>query len=106
MRDLRARLGREFPISTGDGFWAQGALDVAGDAAIGLLISTHGTPNEELPTEGQAPVAELARTLPGGEVPSFSAAHSAQAAEVLLDAIARSDRTRASVVEQLSRLGS
>jgi branched-chain amino acid transport system substrate-binding protein len=101
LRDLRAQLGEEFPISTGDGWWPEGAVEVAGDAALGLLISTHGTPNSELPDPGQAFVTELAGILPGGEVSSFSAVYGAQAAQVLLDAIARSDGTRASVVQQL-----
>ena len=64
-------------------------------------ISTHGVPNSELPAPGQAFVAELAPSLPDGEVPSFSAVYGGQSAEVLLDAIARSDGTRASVVQQL-----
>jgi ABC-type branched-subunit amino acid transport system substrate-binding protein len=101
LRDLRARLGEDFPISTGDGWFPEGAVEVAGDAARGLLISTHGIPNPELPAEGQAFVAELAPALPGEEVPSFSVVYGAQAVEVLLDAIARSDGTRASVVQQL-----
>lgn len=101
LRDLRARLGDDFPITTGDGWWAAGALEVAGDAAIGLLVSTHGTPNQELPAPGKALVGELASTLPDGVVPSVSAVYGAQAAELLLDAIARSNGTRASVVDQL-----
>jgi ABC-type branched-subunit amino acid transport system substrate-binding protein len=70
-----------------------------GAAGQGLLVTNPGFPPEELPVAGQRFLRELA---PWSTNPLY-AAESAQATEVLLDAIARSDGTRASVVDELFR---
>lgn len=95
--DLRARLGRNVALIASDGFWG-----VSGPAAQGMYIGNYGIPNSELPAEGRRFLAEL--EADGGDPgPDFSAAYGAQAAEILLDAIARSDGTRPSVTRELFR---
>jgi branched-chain amino acid transport system substrate-binding protein len=97
LRDLRARLGRDVALMASDGFWG-----VSGPAAQGMYIGNYGIPNSELPLKGRRFLAELEAA--GGEPgPDFSAAYGAQTAEILLDAIARSDGTRASVTRELFR---
>ena len=58
-------------------------------------------PNGELPPAGKRFLEEFEATRAGEPSPSLSAAYAAQAAEILLDAIARSDGTRASVTREL-----
>jgi DNA-binding SARP family transcriptional activator/ABC-type branched-subunit amino acid transport system substrate-binding protein/streptogramin lyase len=97
LRDLRARLARGVALIASDGFWG-----VSGPAAQGMYIGNYGIPNSELPPKGRRFLAEL--EADGGDPgPDFSAAYGAQAAEILLDAIARSDGTRPSVTRELFR---
>jgi DNA-binding SARP family transcriptional activator/ABC-type branched-subunit amino acid transport system substrate-binding protein len=97
LRDLRARLGRRVALIASDGFWG-----VSGPGAEGMYIGNYGIPNSELPPKGRRFLAELEAA--GGEPgPDFSAAYGAQVAEILLDAIARSDGTRSSVTRELFR---
>jgi len=93
--DLRASLGRDVALIAHDGF--QG---VSGPAARGLYYGYYGIPNAELPPAGEQFLEELEAS--GGVAgPDFTAVYGAQAAEILLDAIARSDGTRASVTREL-----
>ncbi len=95
LRDLRARLGEDVALIASDGF--QGA---SGPAARGLYYGYYGIPNAELPPAGKRFLEDLEAS--GGEAgPDFTAVYGAQAAEILLDAIARSDGTRASVTREL-----
>jgi ABC-type branched-subunit amino acid transport system substrate-binding protein len=64
-------------------------------AAEGMLVASPGVPVEELPERGRAFAAEL-----GGDIRPESI-RTAQAVEVLLDAIARSDGTRAGLLDAL-----
>jgi branched-chain amino acid transport system substrate-binding protein len=97
LRDLRSELGAEVPLLASDGFAGLSPAD-----AEGLYVTNYGIPNAELPPAGRQFLAELeART--GSEGPDASAVYTAQAAELLLDAIARSDGSRRSVSEQLRR---
>ena len=68
-----------------------------------MYVSFDGAPNSALGPAGQRFVDDFAATQPGGVVPSYTAAYAGQAAEVLLDAIARSDGTRRSVTRELLR---
>jgi ABC-type branched-subunit amino acid transport system substrate-binding protein len=61
--------------------------------------SLAGRANERLPAAGSAFVRAFAATQSNRRIASYAAAYSAQAAEVLLAAIARSDGTRDSVRE-------
>ena len=65
-----------------------------------MHVSLAGAVTERLPPAGARFVQRFGKTQAGVEVEP-SAVYTAQAAEVLLDAIARSDGTRASVLEEL-----
>ena len=98
---LRRRLGRGFPLIAPDAFGPVFYLyDTSNGAASGMYISTYGVPNERLGRRGQQFVREFAATQHGAPIGSF-AVHAAAAAEVLLDAIARSHGTRPSVSRAL-----
>ena len=68
-------------------------------AGEGMLVTSPGFPPPTLPAVGQEFLREFA---PASSNPLF-VPEAAQAAEVLLDAIARSNGTRASVVAELFR---
>lgn len=95
--DLRAALGPKPVFVAQDGF---AALHDLGSAVDGLYFANYGIPNDRLPPRGKRFLAELERKR-GNVGPDAMAAYAAQAAELLLDAIARSDGTRASVTEEL-----
>ena len=96
MEDLRRRLGPNVAFAAGDQFLAAPSLPKEwGPVGEGLRVTGYG-----VPPEGLAPAARgFLRSVGALEEPYF--AETAQAAEVLLDAIARSDGTRAVVVEEL-----
>jgi branched-chain amino acid transport system substrate-binding protein len=100
IRDLRTGLGPGIPIMTGDGFPVSELLHFARREAIGMYVTTTATPLGELTPAGQRFAREFAPTQPGGSIPVY-VLETAQAAEVLLEAISRSDGSRASVVEEL-----
>jgi branched-chain amino acid transport system substrate-binding protein len=97
LRDLRARLGRDTPLIS-SGFDSATAL-LAGAAAEGMIISYPGPAPGRLRGEGARFVTSFSKKF-GGKPDRF-AVNAAQAMDVLLDAIARSDGTRASVTENL-----
>jgi branched-chain amino acid transport system substrate-binding protein len=100
VEDLRAELSRSVELVGPDSF---AALDIAqglGPAGEGMFVTVPGIPHDLLPPAGERFVREFggpANIDPG----ALGAPEAAQSAEVLLDAIARSDGTRASVVEEL-----
>lgn len=75
-------------------------FDHSHGAAKGMYLSSPGRPNDRLGARGQRFLHDFATTQPGVPV-SSPAVYAAAATEVLLDAIARSDGTRASVSRQL-----
>jgi DNA-binding SARP family transcriptional activator/ABC-type branched-subunit amino acid transport system substrate-binding protein/streptogramin lyase len=95
---LRARLGARIPIVVTDWFFpfeqfrqlAHGNID-------GVYVSNPGAPDSALTPVGRRLVARVGSSL------SYTAAYGAGAAEVLLDAIARSAGTRASVTRNVFR---
>jgi len=98
---IREELGPEVSLLGPDGLTPLSLLvKQAGEAAVGVRVSLAGLVVERLPPAGAAFLRRFARTQPGAEVEP-SAIYAAQATEVLLDAIARSDGTRPSVVRQL-----
>ncbi len=104
VRDLRARLGPDVALVAPDRFGsAADLIEAAGPAARGMYLSVYGVPNGELPPPGKRFLEEFEATRAGEPSPSSSVAYAAQAAEILLDAIARSDGTRSSVTEELRR---
>ncbi len=78
-------------------------LSRAGPAAHGMYVSVFGVANNELPRRGKRLIEELEAA--SGREPSSpsTAVYAAQATEILLDAIARSDGTRSSVTRELRR---
>jgi branched-chain amino acid transport system substrate-binding protein len=103
IRDLRAVLGADVDLLAPDGLSPYPALlDAAGSAAKGVFVTAQGVVIDRLPAPGVRFLRRFARTQPGATVESF-AVLAAQATDVLLDAIARSDGTRASVMGQLRR---
>src|SRR5207253_10367296 len=84
-----------------DGFTPISAVvSGAGGAAEGTYVSVAGQPNENLPAAGKKFVSDFGATQKGGSVDPYSS-YAAQAAEVLLTAIANSDGTRSGVTDQL-----
>jgi branched-chain amino acid transport system substrate-binding protein len=101
IKDLRATLGPEFPIIAPDGFTPISAtIDGAGAAANGMYISQPGLPEDQLTGPGKKFVADFKAETGKSTVDPYTA-YAAQAAVVLLDAVDRSDGTRASVAEEL-----
>jgi branched-chain amino acid transport system substrate-binding protein len=93
---LRDRLGRDVVLITNES---------AGYAAPGMYLTTTARANQSLSPEGRRFLREFAKTQPDGVIPSaLFIPEAAQATEALLEAIARSDGTRASVNRQLRRL--
>jgi branched-chain amino acid transport system substrate-binding protein len=102
IRTFRARLGERVKIIASDGFTSLPSLrDAAGQAAIGMYVSYPGVPNPALPATGRKFVRAFATREPAAVVVSYAAVYAAQATEILLDAIAKSDGTRTSVTRQL-----
>ena len=101
LRALRQRLGPEIELLTN---WT--ALPVeplfhhAGSAAHGVIIATSEVPNGPLDPAGRQFLTRFAATEHHVPV-SPSALYAAQATEVMLDAIARSNGTRQSVTRAL-----
>jgi branched-chain amino acid transport system substrate-binding protein len=83
-----------------DGFTTQQTIDEAGTAAAGMFMSVAGVPIDEFTGAGAEFAAEFGPTLGGKPIDPY-AIYGAQAAQVMLDAIAASDGSRASVIEQL-----
>lgn len=98
IRDLRAELG-QIPIITPDSFAADDMAKELGPIGDGVLTTVPGLPHSALPPTGKKFLREFGATKTGPGAPG--APEAAQATEVLLDAIARSDGTRASVVEEV-----
>jgi YVTN family beta-propeller protein len=99
LKALRARLGPRVTIMAGDAF-AQipDLLELAGRAAHGMYVAT----SELLPDPGSlTPAGERFTRDFGAAATGELDLHAAQATEVVLQAIARSDGTRASVLQEL-----
>jgi branched-chain amino acid transport system substrate-binding protein len=101
IKDLRSVLGNSVTILSPDGFTPISAVvDGAGAASEGQYVSVAGQPNENLGPTGKKFVSDFSKEI-GGKNPDPYSAYAAQATEVLLTAIEKSDGTRKSVAEQL-----
>jgi ABC-type branched-subunit amino acid transport system substrate-binding protein len=98
VEDLRAALGPEVTFIGPDSFAGDDIAAEFGTPGEGIRVTSPSIPPEKLPPAGQRFLHELAPAKP-----PYAVAEAAQATHVLLDAIARSDGTRASVVEELFR---
>lgn len=95
---LRERLGPDVQLLAPDVFDPETAI-LAGVAGNGMTVTRPGPSADDLPKSGDAFVAAYRARF--GEEPTRFALAAAQAADVLLDAIAASDGSRASVTERL-----
>jgi branched-chain amino acid transport system substrate-binding protein len=101
LRDLRARLGRGVQFMAPDAFDPATAA-LAGAAAEGMTLSLPGPPIDRLGSTGKQFVASFSKKF--GAKPTRFAVDAAEAMDVLLDAIARSDGSRASVTSNLFKV--
>ena len=83
-----------------DGFTTQQTIDEAGEAAAGMFMSVAGVPIDEFTGKGAEFAEEFKPRLGGKEIDPY-AIYGAQAAEILLDAIAASDGSRADVIAKM-----
>jgi branched-chain amino acid transport system substrate-binding protein len=84
-----------------DGFTTQATIDEAGGAAAGMYMSVAGVPIDQFAAPAQEFVDQLlAGPLAGKPIDPY-AIYGAQSAQVLLDAIAASDGSRADVIAKL-----
>jgi branched-chain amino acid transport system substrate-binding protein len=96
VKDLRSVLGAKYPLIAPDGF---SDFTANGPAAAGMYVSVAGIPPEKLKGEGKSFVKDFGAEI-GTAVNPYST-YAAQTAVVMLDAIAKSDGTRASVTDNL-----
>jgi branched-chain amino acid transport system substrate-binding protein len=101
VKDLRSVLGNNVTLLAPDGFTPISAVvQGAGNASEGMYVSVAGEPNSNLPQAGKTFVKNFGATQKGGQVDPYSS-YAAQAAQVLLSAIEKSDGTRAAVANNL-----
>jgi DNA-binding SARP family transcriptional activator/ABC-type branched-subunit amino acid transport system substrate-binding protein/streptogramin lyase len=104
IKALRDRLGAGVVLLANESFTIPPVLDQAGSAAEGMYITQSWLPIDGLGRAGKRVVRAFEATR-RQRAPSFNyfVPETMQAVEVLLQAIARSDGTRRSVLEQLRR---
>src|ERR687885_400120 len=101
VKDLRSVLGNDVTLIAPDGFTPISAVvEGAGPAAEGMYVSVAGQPNENLGATGKKFVKDFGATQSSGNVDPYSS-YAAQSAQVMLDAIEKSDGTRAAVTDNL-----
>jgi branched-chain amino acid transport system substrate-binding protein len=83
-----------------DGFTTQQTIDEAGEAAAGMFLSVAGVPIDEFKGAGAEFAEEFKPRLGGREIDPY-AIYGAQAAQIMLDAIAASDGSRADVIAKM-----
>jgi ABC-type branched-subunit amino acid transport system substrate-binding protein/streptogramin lyase len=104
IKELRAQLGPRVQILIGDGFLpASGLIQALGPTARTLYLTLGGDAGENSLTPAGRRFLKDVLATGGGTGFGAYAMYAAEAAEVLLDAIARSDGTRASVTRELMR---
>jgi branched-chain amino acid transport system substrate-binding protein len=100
LRDLRGALGKGVALYGADGFnFATELAEGAGERAEGLTVTLSAVANSALPRRGREWAAEFTRRY--GSRPCCYAVHAAQLTELVLDAIERSDGSRAGVLDKL-----
>ena len=84
-----------------DGFTTQATIDEAGGAAAGMFMSVAGVPIDQFAAPAQEFVDQLtAGPLAGKSIDPY-AIYGAQSGQIMLDAIANSDGTRADIISQM-----
>lgn len=84
-----------------DGFAKQQTIDETGSAADGIYVAAAGVSASGLPAAARAFAEDFAADYLGGRPLDPRAIYGAQAAAVMLDAIAKSDGTRGDVMAKL-----
>jgi len=104
IRAIRGRLGPRFPIIVTDRFVpVTDLMEVTDSAAVGTYVSFSGL--GRLSPSGARLMRSFAKTQPGGSVPTGTyVPQTLQTAELAVEAIARSDGSRPSVLRELQRL--
>jgi branched-chain amino acid transport system substrate-binding protein len=101
IKDLRGQLGTDVTLFAPDGFTPVSAVAAGGgSAAEGVIVSVAGTFNSKLGPKGKKFVSDFGATQSGGHVDPY-AVYAAQAAQIVLDAIAKSDGSREQVIANL-----
>jgi branched-chain amino acid transport system substrate-binding protein len=90
----------EVKLFAPDGFTTQQTIDEAPEAAQGMFMSVAGVPIDQFEGPG-AEFAEKLKPRIGGKPVDPYAIYGAQAAQVMIDAIAASDGSRADVIAKL-----
>jgi branched-chain amino acid transport system substrate-binding protein len=99
IKDIRAG-NKTIKIMAPDGFTPVSAdVQGAGSAAEGMFVSVAGLPNEQLKGAGKTFVSSFTKAT--GKAPDPYSVYAAQAAEVMIQAIATSNGTRADITKQL-----
>jgi branched-chain amino acid transport system substrate-binding protein len=102
IKDIRAGVPASVKIMLPDGFTpASATIKEAGSAAQGATISVAGLPNSALKGAGKAFISGFTKSV---GVPDPYAVYAAQATEVMVQAIAQSNGTRADVTKQLFKI--
>jgi ABC-type branched-subunit amino acid transport system substrate-binding protein len=99
LKAVRKRLGPRVPVMVSGEFDSHGTRDLfaaAGPAVRGVYVPTLGLPRSAVPMTAAA--RHAARTI---DATQSGVLEAAQATEIVLDAIAHSDGTRASVLAEL-----
>ena len=90
----------EVKLFAPDGFTTQQTIDEAPEAAPGMFMSVAGVPIDEFQGAG-AEFAEKLKPRIGGKPVDPYAIYGAQAAQIMIDAIAASDGSRADVIAKM-----
>ena len=102
IKDIRAGVPASVKIMLPDGFTpASATIKEAGSAAQGATISVAGLPNSALKGAGKAFVTDFTKAV---GVPDPYSVYAAQATEVMVQAIAQSNGSRADVTKQLFKV--
>ena len=88
-------------LITPDGFTLQGTIDGAGSASAGMFSSVAGQPIEKFQGVAREFATNFSKEYLNGKAPDPYAIYGAQAAQVMLDAIAASDGSRSDVISKL-----
>jgi branched-chain amino acid transport system substrate-binding protein len=99
IKDIRAG-NKSVKIMAPDGFTPVSAdVQQAGAASEGMTVSVAGLPNEQLKGAGKSFVSGFKKAT--GQTPDPYAVYAAQAAEIMVQAIAKSNGTRAAITANL-----
>ena len=103
IKDIRAG-APSVKVLAPDGFTPISAVvKGAGTDAEGMTVSVAGLPNEKLPAGGKKFVASFTKAN-GGKAPDPYSVYAAQAAEVIVGAISKSNGSRSDITAQLFKL--